>query len=137
MKLQFILDGSKDCPLIRLWDFEPAEALRLKQMFDSMALGSQTHISFHDQQGIETIVGCQLSLSVGKHDYGIAQMGPLVFECVLTAEGWADLAGLTEPFCSLTDGIPFNGSATTARSLCCYHLAEHGELRLEVAVPFE
>jgi hypothetical protein len=114
MKLQFIPDGPKDCPLIRLWDFEPAEALRLKQMFDSMALGSQTHISLHDQQGIETIDGCQLSLSVGKHDYGIAQMGPLVFECVLTAEGWADLAGLTEPFCSLpepfcslTDGNTF------------------------------
>ncbi len=99
MKLQFLPDGSPDCPLIRLYDFEAAAALRLKELFDCLAVGSRTSISLHEQNGIEPVDGCQLNLRVGKRDTGIVPKGPFTFECDLTPEGWADVALLIEPFC--------------------------------------
>ena len=98
MKLQFLPDGSRDCPLIRLYDFEAAEVLRLKELFDSLAVGSRTDISLHEQKGIEPVDGCQLNLRVGKRNTGIVQKGPFLFECDLTPARWADVASLTEPF---------------------------------------
>jgi hypothetical protein len=98
MKLQFLPDGSPDCPLIRLYDFEAADVVRLKELFDSLAAGSRTDISLHEQKGIEPVGGCQLKLRVGKRDTGIVQKGPFTFECDLTPARWADVASLTEPF---------------------------------------
>ncbi len=98
MKLQFLPDGSPDCPLIRLYDFEAADVLRLKGLFDSLAAGSRTEISLHEQQDIEPVDGCQLNLRVGNGDTGIVQKGPFTFECDLTPARWADVASLTEPF---------------------------------------
>ena len=98
MKMQFLPDGSPDRPLIRLYDFEPADALLLKELFDSLANGLRTDVSLHEQKGIEPVDGCQLSLRLGKRDTGIVQKGPFTFECDLTPAGWADVASLTEPF---------------------------------------
>ncbi len=103
MKLQFLPDGSPDCPLIRLYDFEAADALRLKELFDCLATGSRTSISLHEQKGIEPVDGCQLILRVGKGDTGIVQKGPFTFECDLTPAGWADVALLIEPFCEAAE----------------------------------
>jgi len=95
MKLQFLPDGSPDCPLIRLYDFEAAEVRELKDLFDSLAAGSRTDISLHEQKGIESVDGCQLNLRVGSRDTGIVQKGPFAFECDLTPARWADVASLT------------------------------------------
>lgn len=97
MKLQFLPDGSADCPLIRLYDFEAANAMRLKELFDCLAIGSRMDISLHEQKGIEPVDGCQLNLRVGKRDIGIVQRGPFTFECDLSPAGWAEVASLTEP----------------------------------------
>ena len=40
-----------------------------------------------------------LYLRLGSHDLGVVQTGPLSFECVLTKEGWSEVADLMEPFC--------------------------------------
>jgi hypothetical protein len=99
MKLQFLADGSPDCPLIRLYDFQPTDAQRLKELFDCLATGSRTSVSLHEEPGIEPVARCRLSLQVGKRNSGIIQEGPLSFELILTAAGWSDVAFLTEPFC--------------------------------------
>jgi hypothetical protein len=98
MKLQFLPHGSRDCPLIRLYDFEAADVLRLKELFDSLATGSRTDISLHEQKGIEPVDGCELNLPAGNGDTGIVQKGPFASECDLTPARWADVASLMEPF---------------------------------------
>ena len=103
MKLQFLPEGSLDCPLIRLYDFEAADALRLKGLFDGLATGSRTEVSLHEQMGMEPVDGCRLSLRVGKRDTGIVQKGPFTFVCDLTPLRWADVASLTEPFCKAAE----------------------------------
>jgi hypothetical protein len=99
MKLQFLPDGSAACPLIRLYDFGTADAVRLRKLFDCLAGGSRADIALHEQEGIETVDGCQLNLRVGKQDIGTVQKGPFTFECDLTPARWADVASLTQPFC--------------------------------------
>ena len=100
MKMEFIDDeGVHDCPLIRLFQFETEDVIWLREMFDSLASGSQTFIPLHEQKGIEAVDGCRLDLRVGTRDMGIIQKGPLTFECTLTTEGWSEVASLAEPFC--------------------------------------
>jgi hypothetical protein len=99
MKLQFVADGSPDCPLIRLYEFHAAEAVRLKGLFDRLADGSLTGVWLHEQTDIEPVDGCQLHLRVDSWDIGIVQKSASTFECSLTPKRWSDVAALAEPFC--------------------------------------
>ena len=103
MKLEFLESGSPDCPLIRLYGFDIPAALRLMALFRALADGSQQYIRLHHQLGVEGIQGCQLDLALGDRDLGIKQTSPTTFECVLTSEGWAEVADVTEPFCEAGD----------------------------------
>ena len=102
MKLEFLESGSPDCPLIRLYGFDNPAAVRLMALFRALADGSQPHLRLHEQLGVEASRGCQLDLRLGSRDLGVEQTSA-TFECVLTAEGWAEVADLTEPFCEVGD----------------------------------
>jgi len=67
MKLQFLADGSPDCPLIRLYDFQATDAVKLKELFDRLADGSP-NIPLHEQKGIESVDGCRLNLRVSREN---------------------------------------------------------------------
>jgi hypothetical protein len=99
MKLEFLADGSPDCPLIRLFDFSNEEAARLKSLFESLSDGSANDVALHEQSGFEQVNPCRLYLRVGKADRGIRLVSPGLFECVLTANTWDNMAWLVEPFC--------------------------------------
>lgn len=99
MKLEYLADGSDDCPLIRLYDFDRVEAVWLREIFDSLAHGSRQRISLHDEPRIEAIGGCQLELRLGRRGIGIPKSKRMRFECTLSPEGWADVASLMDPFC--------------------------------------
>ncbi len=100
MKLEFLAEGSTDCPLIRLYGFDLAEAMRLREAFRSIADGSRQSIPLHEEWWVEPIAECCLDLRLGAKDLGIVQRLPMRFECVLTAEAWADMASLVDPFCT-------------------------------------
>ena len=99
MKLEFLAAGSPDCPLIRLYAFDQPGVCRLRDLVNSVAAGTVTSLSLHKQSWIEPVDRCELELCLGKCDRGIIQVGPSRFECVLSDKGWADIAGLLEPFC--------------------------------------
>lgn len=99
MKLQYLHNGSADCPLIRLYEFTPGEVMKLKEMFDSLALGSHTNLQLHRQAFIEPVDRCQLDLRLATSDVGILQTAPGSFTGALTQGAWADVAGLTDPLC--------------------------------------
>jgi len=118
MKLQFLADGSQDCPLIRMYDFNEEEVVRLKRLFGLLADRSATSVKLHEQAGIEPIDGCQLNLQVGKRNTGVVRRGTSTFECSLTSERWSDVASLAEPFCAV------------AEAGTCQWLNEDGEISL-------
>ncbi len=103
MKLEFLADGSDDSPLIRLYGFDLAEAMRLREAFRSIADGSRQSIPLHEEWWVETVEECHLDLRLGARDLGIVQRLPMRFECVLTAEAWMEMVDLTDPFCAHQD----------------------------------
>ena len=99
MKLEFLPEGSDDCPLIRLYDFDVSDAMRLKEAFRALSEGSRQSIPLHEEWWLRSIEDCQLVLRLGKRELGIVQRLPMRFECVLTEEGWREAMEKTDPFC--------------------------------------
>ena len=106
MKLEFLPDGSPDCPLIRLYSFSRAETLRLKQIADQLSSGTLRQVALHEEAGVEPINRIQLFLEVGNRDQGIVQNTPESFNCILSVRGWLEVSFLLQPFCqSETNGF--------------------------------
>ena len=99
MKLEFLAEGSPDCPLIRLYSFTQSEVVRLKQIIDELANGNMQSTALHQERGIDAVRGCEFVLTRGDRDNGTNQTSPLHFECVLSKAGWADVSFLLQPFC--------------------------------------
>src|SRR5882762_3408035 len=99
MKIEFLADGSQDCPLIRLYDFEYEGAVGLLQVFISLSNGGRDLIQLDHEPGFESVGGCRLTLRLGKRDLGVVERARAEFDCVLTQEGWDDIAARLEPFC--------------------------------------
>jgi hypothetical protein len=108
MKLEFLAEGSDDCPLIRLYDFDQTGAKRLREAFAALADGLRQSIALHEEWWVRSVENCELELRLGKRDLGVVERLPMRFECVLTEEGWLEAAEKTETFC-----VPHEGSGET------------------------
>jgi hypothetical protein len=110
MKLEFLAEGSNDCPLIRLYGFDSTEAMRLREAFRALADGSRQFIPLHEEWWIQPVEECQLELRLGKRDLGVVQRLPMHFECALTDEGWRETAEKTELFCMPSENADADAS---------------------------
>ena len=97
MKLEYLSDGSAECPLIRLYEFNRSEAKQLRQLVKSLVNGDNERIALQNEMWVEPIGGCSLDLRVGTRNDGVREEQPLRFECVLTRAGWSNVEGLLEP----------------------------------------
>ncbi|MGO9097170.1 MAG: hypothetical protein ACLQGV_18350 [Bryobacteraceae bacterium] len=105
MKLEFLDNGSLDCPLVRLYAFDSTEAVRLREVFRSLSDGACESFDLHNDPSVEAIDGCQLILQLRQKDLGIIRRGRSTFNCAFSAETWRNIAALVEPFCeSATHG---------------------------------
>jgi hypothetical protein len=99
MKLEFLPDGSPDCPLLRLYAFTTSEARRLGEAIAELASGASDCVEIHHLPWVKSIGDCRLTLVVRPWDQGIVgKGGPEEFECGLTAVTWDNVAGLIAPF---------------------------------------
>lgn len=103
MKLEFLAAGSPDCPLIRLFDFDQAEAQNLRELAGSLANGSSESVAVNDEPWIVSIRDCRLTFRLGTGYQGVRQSGPSTFDCVLSATNWSNVEGLLHPFCESDD----------------------------------
>jgi hypothetical protein len=117
VRLEYLPDGSPDCPLIRLYDFRPDEAERLAAAVAEMAAGRADRVAVHGLPGITPVGGCELVLSAGRRDVGVVGVGPAAFECRLTADTWDNVAGLIEPFAAGSGGYQWLAEAGDAALL--------------------
>ena len=102
MKLEYLPDGSLDCPLIRLYDFGANEATKLRQYVNKLANGSSNKYALHHLDFIQSIDDCQLDFVVGEKDKGILTTTMAnQFICVLSQESWEWVGELIEPFCQI------------------------------------
>jgi hypothetical protein len=100
MKLEYVPDGAIDTPLIRLYDFDEAQAAQLRSLAAELASGLCDEARVHGLEEVEAIGGCQLTFKVGPRDEGVGG-GPTTFTCALRRETWEQVAQLIEPFCEL------------------------------------
>ena len=98
MKLEYLESGSQDCPLIRLYEFEPSEASLLRDAFGRLADGAVDDIDLAAEPYVMSIAKCRLRLCRGKRNTGIKRSKD-GFECVLSSEGWLEARDKTTPFC--------------------------------------
>ena len=99
MKLEYLPDGSDDCPLVRMYDFVPTEVAGVLASVSKLIYGTSQQIALHKLPGVEAVGECRLFISSGLKDQGLLQLAaPAAFECILSKDGWEDVAGLIEPF---------------------------------------
>jgi hypothetical protein len=100
MQLEYLPDGSPDCPLIRLYDFDSRAVMVLRGLVVELAHGARRELAVHDLPDVEALAGCQLVLEVGTQDLGVIPgRSPNSFRCILRDASWDNVAGLIEPFC--------------------------------------
>jgi hypothetical protein len=106
MKLEYLADGSPDCPLIRLYDFTGPEVAQLLTAVSSLASGATERVDVHRLPFVEAVGGCQLALVRRSWDQAIIRgRGLWEFECGFTPETWDNVAGLVEPIADGADGF--------------------------------
>lgn len=105
VKLELLADGSSDCPLLRLFDFTPAEARQLRAVAGGLASGVTDRIEIDQLPFVQSLGGCRLALVCRSWDQAVARVGPSEFECGFTAGTWEHVAGLVEPFAEGAGGF--------------------------------
>lgn len=106
MRLEYLPEGSHDCPLVRLFGFDPAEAGQFYEALAGLVAGVVDRIDVHELPFVESIGGCRLALAVDWWDRGIVRRGlPEDLACGFTAGTWDNIAGLVEPFAKGSTGF--------------------------------
>ncbi len=106
MKLEYLAKGSPDCPLLRLYDFDPGEARQLLAALITLASGTAERIEVHQLPFAESLGDCRLALIRRSWDQAIVCLPrPPEFECRFTADTWDNVAALVEPFAEGSGGF--------------------------------
>ena len=98
MKLEYLPTGPNNSGLVRLYEYAPEEVRALKEVARKLAAGACKQLSLQDENWIVSLDACRLNLQQGDGDFGIRRVGPLSFECELTANGWQNVARLLDQF---------------------------------------
>ena len=99
MTVEFLENGSSDCPLIRIFGGQPEVCRQFRRAFEQLAEGGIGEISLTDLPGVEPIGGCRLVAQAGSRDKGIVRKGGNEFCWVLTPGTWNNVLDLIGPFC--------------------------------------
>jgi hypothetical protein len=99
MKIEFLADGSEDCPLIRMYEYRVGEIEKLRQACRDLADGRITEFVLHDQPWVEPIGGCRFVWRASKKNIGVKLPTPgTEFVLQYADEAWREVEGKLEPF---------------------------------------
>jgi hypothetical protein len=106
MRLEYLASGSPDCPLIRLYDFQPSEAADLLAAINMLASAAAERLEVDQLPYVESVGGCRLVFARQHRDRAIIRCPtPNEFECDFTAATWDNVSGLLEPFAQGSGGF--------------------------------
>jgi hypothetical protein len=114
MLLEYLSDGSPDCPLIRLYQFTTEEVVELRSAVVELAIEQTREIAVHELPYVKALAGCQLTLCVSSFDQSVLQVDACSFECRFTEETWANIAFLIESFAKGNVGSQWMADNTPA-----------------------
>jgi hypothetical protein len=93
MKIEYLEDGSKDCPLIRIYGNQIRDLKTLHHHVLKLCTGDKTHIKVHELPGFTGIDRCKLTFHISRRDKGVFQINKTEFTCNLEAESWRHVEG--------------------------------------------
>lgn len=71
MRIEFLAEGSRDCPLIRLYDWHPEAQDMLRRAALNLADGRITEFRLHDQPWAKPVDGCQFLWRIDRKNVGV------------------------------------------------------------------
>jgi hypothetical protein len=99
VKLDYLQEGSDECPLVRLYGFRCEEIQRLRATFESLASGAVEQVPLDAVISVESVDGTRLTFRRATRDRGVTPGGAGSFDVALTPSGWRRCIKLLEPFC--------------------------------------
>ncbi|MDP4229667.1 MAG: hypothetical protein Q8916_04600, partial [Bacteroidota bacterium] len=100
MKLEYIHEGSPDCPLIRLYDFDTSQAQLLRQAFEDIVSEKEKIVALHELPFIEPLGGAQVWIAeksdIQFDDDAVTRTleDGMLFTWMMTKEEWNDAIAL-------------------------------------------
>lgn len=101
MKIEYLVAGSPDCPLIRIYGNDETGMRHLRSAIGDLISGERGTIDLHRLPAFAAVGGCTLKLTTASavHHEGLRQqVGTLDFEWALPITEWETVADLIEPF---------------------------------------
>jgi hypothetical protein len=95
MKIEYLAEGSPDCPLIRLFSYTATEFEQLRRAFQALATGLLQRVSLEQILPVENPGGILLEF-VRSTDTGIVKRSQQTFAMELSSEGWITVVELAE-----------------------------------------
>jgi hypothetical protein len=103
LALEFFAEGSPDCPLILLHGRDAQVVRDLAAALENLV----EDLPLERFPGIKSVENCRVVARVTKGDLGLRAIGPSSFAWELSPGGWAQVAGLLQPFASASAGDSF------------------------------
>ena len=117
VRLEYLPEGSPDCPLIRLFDFTPAEVAALGMAVAELAAHRTNWVAVHRLPGIISVGRCELTLLRRDREQAVVRVGPTAFECRFTTDTWEQVAEQISPFAEGAEGYQWLAGAPGEVSL--------------------
>jgi hypothetical protein len=111
------IENPDGLPFVRIYEFQRADAQKLKQTFEALASESLHHIKLQDVITVESVDGTELEFARAATDRGMKRTGAQHFDFVMSSEGWRHVAGLTDVFCqqSYLQGFQWLGESSQTK----------------------
>jgi hypothetical protein len=108
MKIEYLAEGSKDCPLIRIYGGDASAFNTLKGAVLGLSRGAAIRVALDEALGFDRVNDCCLTLAVGPRDEGVCLSSPPAhFLWTLTRQKWHTVAGYIEPFTRQVDNTAY------------------------------
>jgi len=88
MRLEYLSEGSPDCPLLRLYDFSPPEAQQLYRVLRALTRGALIESTIHQLPFVEPVGGCRLTCHIATSTTLIRSVGNNAWGFSASAETW-------------------------------------------------
>ena len=101
IKLEFLKDGSPDCPLIRIFGGDLSNYKLLYSEISKLVNKESDSISVHNLAGFKSVNINSFNFLIDKNNIGVIRLDDKNFECRLKIsgrQGWENVLGLIEPF---------------------------------------
>ncbi len=110
MKLEYLADGSPECPLIRLFEFTTAEVAAFMVAIGKLARGDVDRVDVHNLPFVQSLGDCQLVFTRLAADQAVRRVEN-EFQCGLTSNTWDNVLGFVEPFARNATGFQWLASS--------------------------